>query len=97
MAHMLLAQKAAPNSPQWFNTGLNFAYGMTGPDVYAGEAAGYLLVDPTERALTAGMPAVSRSKLLAMAIPKNASQSAGWRSDETRRVLNRTNRIMSRQ
>jgi ribonucleoside-diphosphate reductase alpha chain len=31
MAHMLLAQKAAPNSPQWFNTGLNFAYGMTGP------------------------------------------------------------------
>ena len=28
---MLLTQKAAPNSPQWFNTGLQFAYGMTGP------------------------------------------------------------------
>jgi ribonucleoside-diphosphate reductase alpha chain len=31
MAHMLLNQMAAPNSPQWFNTGLNYAYGMTGP------------------------------------------------------------------
>jgi ribonucleoside-diphosphate reductase alpha chain len=31
MAYMLLTQMAAPNSPQWFNTGLNFAYGMTGP------------------------------------------------------------------
>jgi len=31
MSHMLLNQMAAPNSPQWFNTGLNFAYGMTGP------------------------------------------------------------------
>src|SRR6201985_3912023 len=31
MAYMLLTQMAAPNSPQWFNTGLNFAYGLTGP------------------------------------------------------------------
>ena len=31
LAHMLLNQMAAPNSPQWFNTGLNYAYGMTGP------------------------------------------------------------------
>lgn len=29
---MLAAQVAAPNSPQWFNTGLNWAYGITGPD-----------------------------------------------------------------
>ena len=28
---MLLKQMAAPNSPQWFNTGLNWAYGITGP------------------------------------------------------------------
>ena len=28
---MLAHQFAAPNSPQWFNTGLNFAYGITGP------------------------------------------------------------------
>ena len=31
LAHMLIHQVAAPNSPQWFNTGLNFAYGLTGP------------------------------------------------------------------
>jgi ribonucleoside-diphosphate reductase alpha chain len=31
IAWMLLNQVAAPNSPQWFNTGLNFAYGINGP------------------------------------------------------------------
>ena len=31
LAYMLVAQIAAPNSPQWFNTGLNWAYGITGP------------------------------------------------------------------
>jgi ribonucleoside-diphosphate reductase alpha chain len=31
LCHMLVNQMSAPNSPQWFNTGLNFAYGMTGP------------------------------------------------------------------
>ncbi len=28
---MLARQAAAPNSPQWFNTGLNWAYGIAGP------------------------------------------------------------------
>ena len=28
---MLASQMAAPNSPQWFNTGLHWAYGITGP------------------------------------------------------------------
>lgn len=31
MRHMLATQKAAPNSPQWFNTGLHWAYGVDGP------------------------------------------------------------------
>jgi len=31
MCHMLSSQMAAPNSPQWFNTGLNWAYGIEGP------------------------------------------------------------------
>lgn len=31
LAYMLLHQIAAPNSPQWFNTGLNWAYGISGP------------------------------------------------------------------
>jgi len=31
MRYMLAAQMAAPNSPQWFNTGLHWAYGIEGP------------------------------------------------------------------
>ncbi len=31
MAHMLARQMGAPNSPQWFNTGLHWAYGIDGP------------------------------------------------------------------
>ena len=31
MRYMLCAQAAAPNSPQWFNTGLHWAYGIDGP------------------------------------------------------------------
>jgi adenosylcobalamin-dependent ribonucleoside-diphosphate reductase len=38
--HMLAAQMAAPNSPQWFNTGLFWAYGIDGP------AQGHYRVEP---------------------------------------------------
>ena len=31
MAFMLAGQMGAPNSPQWFNTGLHWAYGIDGP------------------------------------------------------------------
>ena len=31
MRYMLAAQMCAPNSPQWFNTGLHWAYGINGP------------------------------------------------------------------
>ncbi len=37
---MLAMQYAAPNSPQWFNTGLHWAYGIGGP------AQGHYYVDP---------------------------------------------------
>ncbi|MGH7214779.1 MAG: LAGLIDADG family homing endonuclease, partial [Tepidisphaeraceae bacterium] len=40
LAYMLVHQMCAPNSPQWFNTGLNFAYGITGP------AQGHYYCDP---------------------------------------------------
>jgi ribonucleoside-diphosphate reductase alpha chain len=39
MRHMLATQRAAPNSPQWFNTGLHWAYGIDGP------AQGHYYVD----------------------------------------------------
>ena len=31
MCYMLAMQMAAPNSPQWFNTGMHWAYGIDGP------------------------------------------------------------------
>ncbi|MCA0405552.1 MAG: vitamin B12-dependent ribonucleotide reductase [Proteobacteria bacterium] len=31
MVYMLATQRCAPNSPQWFNTGLHWAYGIDGP------------------------------------------------------------------
>ena len=31
LRHMMASQKCAPNSPQWFNTGLHWAYGIDGP------------------------------------------------------------------
>ncbi|HNX95802.1 MAG TPA: adenosylcobalamin-dependent ribonucleoside-diphosphate reductase, partial [Holophaga sp.] len=40
LVYMLANQMCAPNSPQWFNTGLHFAYGITGP------AQGHSYVDP---------------------------------------------------
>ena len=40
IAWMLLHQMAAPNSPQWFNTGLHWAYGITGP------SQGHFYCDP---------------------------------------------------
>lgn len=46
IAYMLLKQMAAPNSPQWFNTGLNFAYGITG------SSQGHHYVDPDSKKLT---------------------------------------------
>ncbi len=40
MCAMLARQIGAPNSPQWFNTGLHWAYGISGP------AQGHYFVDP---------------------------------------------------
>lgn len=40
LVYMLAKQISAPNSPQWFNTGLHFAYGITGT------AQGHYYVDP---------------------------------------------------
>ncbi|WP_027835207.1 vitamin B12-dependent ribonucleotide reductase [Maritalea myrionectae] len=40
LCYMLATQKCAPNSPQWFNTGLHWAYGIDGP------GQGHHYVDP---------------------------------------------------
>jgi ribonucleoside-diphosphate reductase alpha chain len=44
--YMLATQRVAPNSPQWFNTGLHWAYGIDGP------GQGHYYVDPFTGKLT---------------------------------------------
>ena len=46
LRYMLAAQMCAPNSPQWFNTGLHWAYGIDGP------SQGHYYVDPFTGVLT---------------------------------------------
>ncbi len=46
MRYMLAKQMAAPNSPQWFNTGLHWAYGIDGP------GQGHYYVDHASEKLT---------------------------------------------
>src|SRR6186713_1713849 len=46
LRYMLTKQMVAPNSPQWFNTGLHWAYGVDGP------GQGHYYVDPFTGKLT---------------------------------------------
>ena len=57
LVYMLIHQMCAPNSPQWFNTGLHWAYGINGP------AQGHYYIDyetgkvyPSEDAYTHPQP-----------------------------------------
>jgi ribonucleoside-diphosphate reductase alpha chain len=52
--YMLAHQVAAPNSPQWFNTGLHAVYGIEGP------AQGHYYVDPATGEVTKSASAYER-------------------------------------
>ena len=54
LKYMLATQMAAPNSPQWFNTGLNYKYDLTGPQ------QGFWYVDPKTGNLTPSDDSYSR-------------------------------------
>jgi ribonucleoside-diphosphate reductase alpha chain len=54
LVYMLVNQMAAPNSPQWFNTGLAWAYGITGP------AQGHYYVDPDDNTVKHSADAYTR-------------------------------------
>lgn len=54
MRFMLARQMAAPNSPQWFNTGLHWAYGIDGP------SQGHYYIDPETQKLTKSKSAYER-------------------------------------
>ena len=57
MCYMLAAQMAAPNSPQWFNTGMHWAYGIDGP------SQGHYYIDYKTGKLTRSASAVSYTHL----------------------------------
>jgi ribonucleotide reductase alpha subunit len=57
MCYMLATQRAAPNSPQWFNTGLHWAYGIAGP------AQGHYYFDPQDRQLKKSTSAYERAQV----------------------------------
>lgn len=50
----IIAQQSAPNSPQWFNTGLHSSYGITG------KPQGHYYVDPDTEKLTRSTSAYER-------------------------------------
>jgi ribonucleoside-diphosphate reductase alpha chain len=54
LKYMLATQMAAPNSPQWFNTGLNHKYDLTGPK------QGFWYVDPKSGELVEADDSYSR-------------------------------------
>ncbi|GAB5469525.1 MAG: vitamin B12-dependent ribonucleotide reductase [Rhodospirillales bacterium] len=54
MRYMLAKQIAAPNSPQWFNTGLHWAYGIDGP------SQGHFYVDERSNEVVASPSAYER-------------------------------------
>jgi ribonucleoside-diphosphate reductase alpha chain len=51
---MLATQRVAPNSPQWFNTGLHWAYGIDGP------AQGHYYFDPEKGEVVASESSYER-------------------------------------
>ncbi len=54
LIYMLIGQVVAPNSPQWFNTGLWWAYGINGP------AQGHYYVDPDSEEIKRSEDAYTR-------------------------------------
>lgn len=54
VVYTIIGQLAAPNSPQWFNTGLHTSYGITG------KPQGHYYVDPVTEKLTKSTSAYER-------------------------------------
>ena len=69
MRFMLARQIAAPNSPQWFNTGLHWAYGVDGP------GQGHFYVDYQTGKLTASNSAYEHPQPHACFIQSVAGRS----------------------
>lgn len=57
VAYMLASQMAAPNSPQWFNTGLHYAYGIDG------KSQGHYFVNPETEKLERSASSYQRGQV----------------------------------
>jgi ribonucleoside-diphosphate reductase alpha chain len=71
LVFMMATQRAAPNSPQWFNTGLHWAYGIAGP------AQGHSFVDPDSGKLSRSTSAYERPQPHACFIQSVADDLVG--------------------
>ena len=71
LVYMMATQRAAPNSPQWFNTGLHWAYGIAGP------AQGHSYVDPDTGDLSPSTSAYERPQPHACFIQSVADDLVG--------------------
>jgi ribonucleoside-diphosphate reductase alpha chain len=83
MCHMLARQMAAPNSPQWFNTGLHFAYNLSGP------AQGHYYVDPKSKHMNIRNLMLASSSPLKMI---SSTRAGSWTCGRGRRGCSNTGR-----
>ena len=95
LCHMLATQKAAPNSPQWFNTGLHWAYGIDGP------SQGHYYVDPRSRPADQieFAPTSIRSRMPASSSASQtiwSTKAASWICGRARRASSNTARAPAR-
>ena len=85
---MLATQMVAPNSPQWFNTGLHWAYGIDGP------GQGHYYVDPFTGKLTKSKSSYEHPQPHACFIQgvgtTSSTRAASWTSGCARRACSNT-------
>ncbi len=74
LAYLLLAQAWAPNSPQWFNTGLKLAYGIEG------EPNGLYYYDPDKKEVVESKDLYTRTQASACFIVSIEDKLIGERS-----------------
>ena len=92
---MLATQRVAPNSPQWFNTGLHWAYGIDGP------GQGHFYVDPFTGKLTKSKSAYEHPQPHACFIQSvcrttSSTRAASWTCGCARRACSNTARAPAR-
>ena len=92
MRYMLAMQMAAPNSPQWFNTGLHWAYGIDGPSqghFYVDYKTGKLTGQPPPMSIRNRMPVLSSRSAMIWSM-----MAASWICGSARHACLNTDRAL---